>query len=234
MTTMTTLTTLSYTDFLFRLALSLLLGLLIGLERQITGHSAGIRINVLISMGTCLFVLFPLLYGSGEVFRIASCLVSGVGFLCSGVIFKDSGSVRGIHTAATLWCTAAVGILCSTGRFLFAVSAALVLIGSNLLLRPLAAKIKPLTASDESEKQYRISVTCTEAAENEIRTLLINSNPSRSLYLNNLESGDINGEKVEIYAEYLSFGKAKDHVLEGIVRRTLANPAVLSAGWEIL
>lgn len=225
---------LTYQDFMLRIALSLVLGLLIGLERQITGHIAGIRINVLICMGACLFVLFPLIYGSNEVYRIASYIVTGVGFLCSGVIFKDTGNVRGINTAATLWCTAAIGILASTGKYLFAISAAGILIVSNLLLRPIAEKIKPIMQSDENEKQYRISVTCIEAAESEIRALLINSNPSKSLYLNNLESSDINGARVEIYAEYFSYGKSKDHVLESIVRNILTLPSVISAGWEIM
>ena len=96
----------------------------IGLERQLTGHPAGIRINVLICMGTSFFTLFPMLYGSNQVFRVGSSIISGVGFLCSGVIFKDSGTVRGMNTAATLWCTAAIGILASTGMFTMAVSAA--------------------------------------------------------------------------------------------------------------
>ena len=223
-----------YREFILRIGMSLLLGLFIGMERQFTGHLAGVRINVLISMGSCLFVLFPMLYGSPEVFRMASYIITGVGFLCSGVIFKDQASVRGMNTAATLWCTAAVGMLASTGMFRFAVSAAFILIGSNLVLRPIANRIRPLAMSEEIEKQYRISVTCRDAVENEIRALLICQELPKSLYLNNLESSDINGERVEIYAEYRSCGKPKDHVLEGIVRRALENPAVLGAGWEVL
>ena len=112
-----------YMDFVLRVALSMVLGFLIGLERQLTGHPAGIRINVLICMGTSFFTLFPMLYGSDQVFRVGSSIISGVGFLCSGVIFKDSGSVRGMNTAATLWCTAAIGILASTGMCAMAVTA---------------------------------------------------------------------------------------------------------------
>ena len=125
-----------YTDFALKISLSLALGFLIGLERQLTGHPAGIRINVLICMGTSFFTLFPMLYGSDQVFRVGSSIISGVGFLCSGVIFKDSGSVRGMNTAATLWCTAAIGILASTGMYAMAITAAGLLIGSNLVLRP--------------------------------------------------------------------------------------------------
>lgn len=85
---------MAYTDFVLRISLSVLL---------------------------VFFTLFPMLYGSDQVFRVGSSIISGVGFLCSGVIFKDSGTVRGMNTAATLWCTAAIGILASTGRFTMAV-----------------------------------------------------------------------------------------------------------------
>ena len=214
-----------YTDFVLRIFLSMMLGFLIGLERQLTGHPAVIRINVLICMGTCFFTLFPLLYGSDQVFRVGSSIISGVGFLCSGVIFKDSGTVRGMNTAAALWCT---------GLYAIAVTAAGMLIGSNLLLRPLAKKLQPLTTGDESEQQYRISIICQADAEQDIRSLLINSNACKTLYLHNLESGDVVGDKVEIIAEYCSSGKSKRNVLEGIIGQTLAIPEVVNAGWEIL
>lgn len=223
-----------YTDFVVRISLSVLLGFFIGLERQLTGHPAGIRINVLICMGTSFFTLFPMLYGSDQVFRVGSSIISGVGFLCSGVIFKDSGTVRGMNTAATLWCTAAIGILASTGRFTMAVSAAGILIGSNLILRPLARKLNPIAVGDESEKEYCITVLCQEDAEQEIRLLLISSNSSKTLYLNHLESGDVVGDKVEIIAKYCSAGKPKSNVLEGIVGQALELPEVISAGWEVL
>ena len=225
---------LDYNDFAWRIILSLILGLLIGLERQLTGHAAGIRINVLICMGTCFFTLFPMLYASPQVFRVGSSIISGVGFLCSGVIFKESGVVRGINTAATLWCTAAVGILASTGMHLLAGTATAVLIVSNLVLGVLAKKISPVISRDEQEKRYRISITCMEQAEQQIRMLLIKNNECKTLYLNNLESGDIVGEKVEIVAEYCSSGKPKNNVLEAIVGKALAIPAVVSAGWEVL
>lgn len=223
-----------YTDFILRICLSLVLGFLIGLERQLTGHQAGIRINILICIGTSFFTLFPIIYGSDQVFRVGSSIISGIGFLCSGVIFKDSGAVRGMNTAATLWCTAAVGILASTGMYEIAITAAAVLIGSNFLLRPLSKKLNPLVAGDESEKQYRISITCQEKVEWEIRQLLINSNSCKTLFLSNLESGDVVGNKVEIIAEYCSSGKLKNDILEGIVGQALEIPEVVSAGWEVL
>ena len=144
-----------YTEFVIRISLSMLLGFLIGLERQLTGHPAGIRINVLICIGTSFFTLFPMLYGSDQVFRVGSSIISGVGFLCSGVIFKDSGTVRGMNTAATLWCTAAIGILASTGMYAIAVTAAGILIASNLILRPLARKLNPIAAGENPQSGFQ-------------------------------------------------------------------------------
>ena len=115
-----------------------------------------------------------------------------------------------------------------------AVSAAGILIGSNLILRPLARKLNPIAVGDESEKEYCITVLCQEDAEQEIRLLLINSNSSKNLYLNHLESGDVVGDKVEIIAKYCSAGKSKSNVLEGIVGQALELPEVISAGWEVL
>ena len=223
-----------YTDYIFRILLSLGLGFAIGLERQLTGHAAGIRITVLISMGSCFFTLFPLMYDTSQTFRVAAAIIQGVGFLCSGVIFKESASVRGMNTAATLWCTAAIGVLASSGMYLMAATAAGILVLSNWLLRPLARRISPLFGEEESEKKYRVSVTCQEEAEHILRTLLINSNSCKTLFLTNLESGDVVGDKVEIIAEYDSAGKSKDRYLEEIVGQILTLPEVVSAGWEVL
>ncbi len=225
---------MTYSDFALRIILSLILGFAVGLERQLTGHTAGIRINVLISMGACFFTLFPLLFDSEQTFRVAAAIIQGVGFLCSGVIFKESASVRGMNTAATLWCTAAIGVLASSGKLFAAGTAAGILILSNLALRPLARKIRPVAADEESEKVYRISVTCQESAEHDIRMLLINSNSCKTLYLTNLESGDVVGDKAEIIAEYNSIGKSKNRALETIVGQILSLPEVVSAGWEVL
>ena len=221
-------------EFALRVLLSLCLGFFIGLERQLTGHSAGIRINVLICLGTSLFTLFPMLYGSDQTFRVGSSIISGVGFLCSGVIFKENGSVRGMNTAATLWCSAAIGILATTGKIVIAVTATSVLIISNLILRPLTNRINPFGYGDESENEYRVSVTCQESAEFEIRELLLHSNRRRALFLKNLDSSDVIGEKVEVIAEFTSRGKTQGLVLEEVVTKILKNNKVISAGWEII
>lgn len=94
-------------DFIIRIACAVLLGFCIGLERQLTGHIAGIRTNILVCLGACLFTVFSQLTFAPDPTRIAAQVVTGIGFLCSGIIFKDGFNVRGLNTAATIWCTAA-------------------------------------------------------------------------------------------------------------------------------
>ena len=225
---------LTYVNFLMRIILSIIVGFFIGWETQATGHIVGIRINVLICMGTCLFTLFPILNGSTEVFRTSSSIISGVGFLCSGVIFKENGFVRGMNTAGTLWCTAAIGILCSMEQWEYAVMASIILIFSNLLLRPLSMKLSAPGIQSEMDRRYQISIIGQEAAELEIRSALLNLNMSKTLFLDHLESCDVIGGKVEVQAQFVSSRKSESHVLEQIVRKILENPSVSTAGWEIL
>ncbi len=223
-----------YWEFVLRVFLSLLLGFVIGLERELTGHPAGIRINVLIALGTSLFTLFPILYGSEQVFRVGASIISGVGFLCSGVIFKDSGSVRGINTAATLWCTAAIGVLSSTGKVLIAVTATIILVLSNVIFRFVVRKIKPYTKDEVNEQVYKISITCEEDEERNIRLSLLKGIINKNVYLTYLKSGDAVGNKVEIIAKYGIKGKFKNSYMEDIVSSVLKNDAVVSAGWELI
>ena len=98
-------------QFALRLFAALLLGAIVGLERQWRQRMAGTRTNALVAAGASAFVMAGSLIvndptGQG---RIASYVVSGVGFLGAGVIFKDGSNVRGLNTAATIWCSAATG-----------------------------------------------------------------------------------------------------------------------------
>ena len=104
--------------FAARAGAALVLGAAVGLERQWRQRTAGLRTNALVALGAALFELFAvLLSGARDVdpTRIAAYVVSGIGFLGAGVILRDGIHVRGINTAATIWCSAAVGILAGAG-----------------------------------------------------------------------------------------------------------------------
>ena len=227
---------LTILDFSIRIVCAVLFGFAIGLERQFTGHNTGIRINVLISMGACLFTLFSQLMGVYDTTRIAAQVVTGIGFLCSGIMFKEGANVRGLNTAATMWCTAAIGVLTSSGQLHFATIAVAILIGSNLIFRLVADKIPVLSLPifSQEESTYVLSVTCTEADEFHIRSAIIKRLRQSQMRLTNLESADDIGNKVEIEATIQNHGRQRDEYIETLTSQVALEKGVTKAGWEML
>ena len=107
---------MSSLSFLLDTAGALLIGVAIGAERQFRRHPAGLRTNALVCVGAALFVSMPRLIGATEdPTRMAATVVSGLGFLGGGVILREGLNLRGLNTAATLWCSGAVGALSGAG-----------------------------------------------------------------------------------------------------------------------
>jgi len=101
-------------DFLFKVLLAMVAGLLIGMEREYKGKDAGLKTNMLVSMGACAFVILSLRYQGGQftdLTRVLGQVVTGIGFLGAGVILKTRDAVHGLTTAATVWCSAAAGCI---------------------------------------------------------------------------------------------------------------------------
>ena len=120
-----------------RLVVALLLGGIIGVEREFRAKDAGFRTHFLVSVGSALFCVVSQ-YGFGEELkdasRVAAQVVSGIGFLGAGTFIFQKNVIRGLTTAAGLWVTAAIGLACGTGMLLIAaVSTALVLIGLEVI-----------------------------------------------------------------------------------------------------
>src|SRR5580698_4511903 len=126
-------------NFGMRLLGALLFGAAIGLERQWRQRMTGLRTNGLVAVGSAMFIMMGgLIAGDGSKGRVAAYVVSGIGFLGGGVILKDGFNIRGLNTAATLWCTAAVGTLAGLGQLGFAAIGAVGVLTANLVLRPVA------------------------------------------------------------------------------------------------
>ena len=145
--------TIAILDFLARLGGALLLGALVGLERQWRQRMAGTRTNALVAAGASAFVMCAFLVGDplrSEI-QIVCYVVSGVGFLGAGVIFEGNGTVRGLITAATIWCSAAVGAICGLGFMLHASAVASAVLLANVGLRPLAYRLYPASHGEDME-----------------------------------------------------------------------------------
>jgi putative Mg2+ transporter-C (MgtC) family protein len=129
---------MSHTEFILRLFAALMAGLLIGFERQWHHKSAGLRTNTLVSVGAAIFVLISILVtekGNGDVTRIIGQVVTGIGFLCAGIIFKEGLSVHGLTTAVTVWCCSALGCLAAAGYFAETFIATFFVLTVNLVLK---------------------------------------------------------------------------------------------------
>jgi putative Mg2+ transporter-C (MgtC) family protein len=135
---------------------------------------AGLRTNTLVAIGAASFVVFAsLIPGEASPTRVAAQVVSGIGFLGAGIIFRDGLNVTGLNTAATLWCSAAVGVLAGAGYPAHAALTASFVILVNLLLRPLVRLInrQPI-AQAEIDIHCEVRVVCRNPDEAHVRALL--------------------------------------------------------------
>jgi putative Mg2+ transporter-C (MgtC) family protein len=127
-------------DIVLRIFIALLIGAAIGIEREYRGHSAGVRTLAMVSVGACLFTAVGVYVFPGHVTdptRIAAQVVTGVGFLGAGAIFRAEDGVKGLTTAATVWVVAALGMAVGFNLYLIATAGAVIVLIGLVLVRPL-------------------------------------------------------------------------------------------------
>ena len=216
------------------LAVAVSLGAVIGFERQWRNRLAGLRTNALVALGSATFVVFEaLMPGDTSPTRVAAQVVSGIGFIGAGLIFREGLSVRGLNTAATLWCSAAIGVLAGAGFTIYAALATGFVVFVNLLLRPIVRFInqQPLS-STELEIGYLVSVTCRCQDEAHIRALLLQNLVGAGLALRRLESIDLNGTGRVAVSAVLTAAQRVDAAVEKIVGRLSLEPTISAARWQ--
>ena len=226
---------ISLLEFTIRLGLAFLFGTLIGVERQRRSRLAGVRTNALVATGAAMFVLLAALnFPQQSTLSVAAQVVSGIGFLGAGVIIRDGLNVRGLNSAATVWCAAGVGVLAGSGFVLPAgIGCAYVLL-ANLVLRPLARRFEPTVITEDTTVAYTISAVCTAEAESRVRSLILSEAQTHSLMLRSLTSADSDsGMKLEVVADLFCEGR-QDPVIERVVAHLSLDSAVSAVRWEIV
>lgn len=224
--------------FALRILLALFLGSIIGAERQMRQRMAGLRTNALVATGAALFVMVAAFENDPQgATRITSYVVSGIGFLGAGVIMREGINVRGLNTAATLWCSAAIGVLSGLGLALEAAIGAGAILGANVLLRSLAHLInrQDLQRATEIEQVYRLSIVCRPDDEVQVRTLMLHMlNGMPHLVVQSLHSEDLpSGNQLEVRADLIT--SPSNHLqLEQIVSRVSLEKGVSAARWAVL
>src|ERR1700694_5008071 len=210
------------------------LSALIGFERQWRNRLAGLRTNTLVALGSASCVIFEALVpGDASPTRVAAQVVSGIGFLGAGLIFREGLSVRGLNTAATIWCSAAVGVLAGASYPAYAALATGFVLFVNLLLRPIVMFInrQPLMGS-EVEVGYLVSVTCRNPEEAHVRALLLQGLAGGGLALRRLDSNDVEGTGRVVVTAVMTASHRVDADVEKIVGRLSLEPTVSAARWQ--
>ena len=177
--------------FATRILVALGLGLAIGIERQLGQHPAGLRTNALVCLGSALFVSLSTVLGDPDNSRIAAQVVSGIGFICGGAILREGINVRGMNTAATLWCSAAIGALVGIGAWPLALLGTVAIVASHFLFRPLAHFIDNYTQGKmEMEVLCEVKFVCLRGQQERVRTLLLEQIKLANLRLQGLSLQD--------------------------------------------
>lgn len=219
------------------LTTAFLLGGLIGFERQVRQRTAGLRTNTLVAVGAAVFVdlavRFHTLYGgSPGPLQVIAYVVSGIGFLGAGAIMKEGSNVFGLNTAATLWGSAAVG--CCAGAKLFpeAILAALFVLASNTLLRPVVNRINRRPIQEEfSEATYTVYVVCQRARQAEVYEKMVGLLEESNYPIRAVDQHPFGNNDVEIEATlYATAVEAEE--LDEMMAILLQEAGVQQAFWN--
>jgi putative Mg2+ transporter-C (MgtC) family protein len=219
---------------LLALASAFVLGTLIGLERQWRQRAAGLRTTVLVALGAAAFAdLGRRLMGAEGATRLITYVISGIGFLGAGVILKEGANVRGLNTAATLWCSAAVGAFCGAALYAEAAVVGLFVLAANTLLRPLvnAVNRRPLDAG-ETEAQYRIHAICEIDAVPDVRDLITGLLEAAHYPVREIETLAEGDGRVELAATLVPT-TARPAELDEVVAALERSGRVRSATWTV-
>jgi len=156
-------------NIIMRILSAILLGFAVGLEREITNKYAGLRTNILVCVGACIFTIISI-YGFPEVSvtgdelgtrdtaRVAAQVVTGIGFIGGGTVLRHGANVFGLTTAATLWVSAAIGMACGTGMYGVALVSTIFTIIVLVMARVFERTV--LRGSAKNKKRIKVKLSC--------------------------------------------------------------------------
>ena len=156
----------SYSDIIFKFLLAALLGGVIGAEREYRSKSAGFRTLILISVGSCFFTILSMSIGGNSPDRIASNILTGIGFLGAGVIFKGDHRVNGITTAATIWVVSAVGMGVGMGMYVASIMVSILIFFILAILPFLEILMDRFNQTKSFTLEFKFDESCVQYVRN--------------------------------------------------------------------
>lgn len=199
-------------DILIRIIVSIVLGSIIGLERELTNKSAGLRTQIMVCLGSCLFTILSIygfstavtLYPLGDPSRVAAQIITGIGFIGAGTVLRQGLTVTGLTTASTLWIVAAIGMACGCGKISIAVVSTILAVAILVLIRIFELKIMPRNL--KHMRKVKISFVCKYDEYDEIYKKLMDMFPEILDY--NHKTVDEDGDMLKINAKVFSNEKS--------------------------
>src|ERR1700748_220425 len=224
--------TLTIAEFALRVGGGVGCRALIAIERQWRARRAGLRTNALVAAGATLFVLYAVATQDSSPTRVASYVVSGIGFLGGGVILREGVNVRGLNTAATLWCSAAVGVLAASGHLVFTLIATGSVLAIHLVGRPLGRVIDrdDSDGDDEGLNPYVIQVVCRAKSEKYARAQIVQYTSSHGIALRGVHAAQSGDDEVTLTVYVLMEGRTPAR-LENLVSELSLQSGVHAVQW---
>lgn len=197
---------------IIRVLSALLLGFAIGLEREMTNKYAGLRTNILVCLGACIFTIISI-YGFPEVSvtgdelgtrdtaRVAAQVVTGIGFIGAGTVFRHGATVFGLTTAATLWVSAAIGMACGAGMYTLAIISTVFSIIVLVSIRLFEKNF--LISSAKNTKRLKMNISCLNDKSNAIYDYIIENSKYLVEISRKLSKQDENITKIVVIFDFV-------------------------------
>lgn len=158
-------------EIAIRLLLSFAIGTAIGLEREYRSKAAGLRTMIMICLGSTIFTEISMNLGTNNPDRLAANIVTGIGFLGGGVIFKDGLTITGITTATTIWISAALGMAVGAGEYFIAVVGSGVVLVVLTLMEKIQGVVEQWHQSRTYKMEFKLSDDCDTFVEGILKEL---------------------------------------------------------------
>ncbi len=197
-------------DILLRVFSACMLGFAVGLEREMTNKYAGLRTNILVCLGACLFTIisiygFPTVVtdehanGIRDTARVAAQVVTGIGFIGGGTVLRHGATVFGLTTAATLWMVASIGMACGAGLYTIAIISTIISIIILVSVRVFEKSM--LIKSTKNTRRLSVNLTCPTESADDIYEMIIDKYPKLFEITKKIQKPDSERTKIIVVIE---------------------------------